>query len=133
MEYHKIINFLDNTSNQLTKFRTKNWIEINDNACGTYNTNIQVKFKTPMLKSSLCDYSDVYILASGTKAAAALVTGRGNNNKKVTFKIFAPFTDFISEISNTQVENAKDIDLVTPMYNLIEYSDNDLKTSGSLW
>ena len=58
MEYQKIINFLDNTPNQPTKFRTKNCLEINDDARGTYNTNIQIKYKTSMLKSSLCDYSD---------------------------------------------------------------------------
>ena len=62
MEYQTIINLLDNTPNQPTKFRKKNWVEINDDARGMYNTNIQIKFKTSMLKSSLCDYSDVYIL-----------------------------------------------------------------------
>ena len=57
---------LDNTPNQPTKFRTKNWVEINDDSRGTYNTNSQIKFKTSMLRSTLCDYSDAYILASGT-------------------------------------------------------------------
>ena len=66
MEYQKIINLLENTTNQATKFRTKNWIEINDDSRGTYNTNIQIKFKTSMLGTSLCDYSDAYILVSGT-------------------------------------------------------------------
>ena len=66
MEYQKIINLLENTTNQATKFRTKNWIEINDDSRGTYNTNIQIKFKTSMLRTSLCDYSDAYILVSGT-------------------------------------------------------------------
>ena len=55
MEYQKIINLLDNTLNQISKFRTKNWVEINDKSKGTYNTNTQIKFKTSMLKSSLCD------------------------------------------------------------------------------
>ena len=55
MEYQKIINLLDNTPNQLSKFRTKNWIEINDQSKGTYNTNSDIRFKTTMLKSSLCD------------------------------------------------------------------------------
>ena len=58
MEYQKIINFLDNTPSQLTKFRTKNWVEINDDAHGTYNNNSQIKSKTSMLRSSLWDYSD---------------------------------------------------------------------------
>ena len=66
MEYQKIINLLDNTLNQPSKFRTKNWVEINDESRGTYNTNSQVKFKTTMLKSSLCDYSDAFILVKGT-------------------------------------------------------------------
>ena len=65
MEYQKIINLLDNTSNQLSKFRTKNWFEINDQSRGVHNTNSDIRFKTRMLKSSLCDYSDAYTLAKG--------------------------------------------------------------------
>ena len=52
MEYQKIINLLHNTPNQPSKFRTRNWVEINDNSCGLHNTNSQIKFKTSMLKSS---------------------------------------------------------------------------------
>ena len=66
MEYQKIINLLDNAPNQPSKFRTKDWIEINDNARGRYNKDSQIKFKTLMLKSSLYDYSDAYILGKGT-------------------------------------------------------------------
>ena len=73
MEYQKIINLLDSTPNQPTKFRTKNWVEINDNSCGTYNTNSQVKLKIAMLKSSLCDYGNSYILASGTITVVGLL------------------------------------------------------------
>ena len=62
MEYKKIINLLDNVSNQPSKFRTKNWTEINDQSRGVYNTNSNIRFKIRMLKSSLCDYSDAYIL-----------------------------------------------------------------------
>ena len=65
MEYQKIINLLDNATNQPSKFRTKNWVEINDDSHGTYNTNSQIKFKTPKLKLSLCNYSDAYILVKG--------------------------------------------------------------------
>ena len=89
-----------------------------------------------MLKSSLCSYSNAYILRKGnvtvdnTGAAGAAAN---NTNKKVIFKNCAPFTNCISEINNTQVDNAKDTDLVMPMYNSIEYSDNYSKTSGSLW
>ena len=66
MEYQKIINLLDNTPNQLSKFRTKNWTEINDQSRGVYNTNSDIRFKTTMLKSSLCDFSDAYVLVKRT-------------------------------------------------------------------
>ena len=65
MEYQKIANLTDDTSNQPSKFRTKNWVEINDESRGTYNVDSQIKFKATMLKSSLCDYSDAYILVKG--------------------------------------------------------------------
>ena len=88
-----------------------------------------------MLKSSLCDYSDAYIIVKGTitvNSTAADGAAANNINKKVIFKNCARFINCISEINNTQVDNAKDIDNVMPMYNLIEYSDNYEKTSGSL-
>ena len=90
-----------------------------------------------MLKSSLCDYSDAYILARGT----IIVVGAGvetaaraadRNNKQVLFKNCTPFTDCISEINNSQVDNTKDLGVVMPMYNLIEYSNNYSKASGSV-
>ena len=137
MEYQKIANLIDEASNQPSKFRTKNWVEINDESRGTYNVNSQIKFKTTMLKFSLCDYSDAYIIKG-----KITITGRGadaparqadERDKGVAFKNCAPFTNCISEISNAQLDNAKDIDIVMPMYNLIEYSDNYAKASGSLW
>ena len=139
MEHQKIINLLDdNKSNQPSKFRTKNWVEINDESRGTYNVNSQIKFKTTMLKSSLCNYSDAYILVKGTitiegAGADAAVRQADERDKGVIFKNCAPFTNCISKINNTQVDNARDIDIVMPMYNLIEYCDNFAKTSGSLW
>ena len=134
MEYQKIANLIDdNTLNQPSKFRTRNWIEINDESRGAYNVNSQIKFKTTMLKSSLCDYSDAYILVKGTITVNNTAAAVNNTNKKVIFKNCAPFTNCISEINNTQIDNAKDIDIVMPMYNLIEYSDNYAKTTGSLW
>ena len=138
MEYQKIANLIDDTSNQPSKFRTKNWVEINDESRGTYNVNTQIKFKTTMLKSSLCDYSDSYILVKGTititgAGADAAARQADERDKGVAFKNCAPFTNCISEINNTQADNAKDIDIVMPMYNLIEYSDNYAKTTGSLW
>ena len=136
MEYQKIANLIDDASNQSSKFRTRNWVETNDESRGAYDVNSQIKFKTTMLKSSLCDYSDAYILVKGTISVnntAAQGAAANNINKKVIFKNCAPFTNCISEINNTQMDNAKDIDIVMPMYNLIEYSDNYAKTTGSLW
>ena len=138
MEYQKITNLIDDTSNQPSKFRTKNWAEISDESRGAYNVNSQIKFKTTMLKSSLCDYSDAYILVKGTITIAGAGDGAADRHaderdKGVAFKNCAPFTNCISEINNTQVDNAKDIDIVMPMYNLIEHSDNYAKTTGSLW
>ena len=136
MEYQKIANLIDDASNQPSKFRTRNWVEINDESRGAYNVNSQIKFKTIMLKSSLCDYSDAYILVKGTISVtntAAAGVAANNINKEVIFKICAPFTNCIGEINNTQMDNAKDIDIVMPMYNVIEYSDNYAKTTGSLW
>ena len=128
MEYQAIINLLDNTTNQPTNFRAKNWVEINDNAHGRYYTNIQIKFKTSMLKSSSCDYSD----AGATSITPQKEGNPNNTNKEVEFKNCAPCTDCISEINYTQIVNAKDNDVVMVMYNLIKYSDNYSKISGSL-
>ena len=91
-----------------------------------------------MLKSSLCDYSDAYTLVKGkTTITAAGVDDNAKRlderNKGVIIKNCAPFNNSISEIHNKQIDNAKDIDIVMPMYKLIEYSDNYAKTSGSLW
>ena len=136
MEYQKIPNLLDNTSNQLFKFKTKNCVEINDESRGTNNTNAQIKFKTTMLKSSLCDYSDAHILVKGNTTVnntAAADADANNTNRKVIFKNCAPFTDCISEINNTQLDNTKYNVIVMPVYNFIEYNDNYSKTSGSLW
>ena len=80
--------------------------------------------KSPTLRSRLCDYSDSYILVSGTITVAALATVGGNNNIQVVLKNCAPFTNYISEINDTQIDSAKDINVVMPMYNLIKYSDN---------
>ena len=100
-------------------------------------TNIQIEFKPSMLTSILCDYSDAYIVVSGTittvgAGADTAAIGADKNNKKAIFKNFAPFTNCITEISNTQVDNTKDWDAVMPMYNLIEYSNEYSKTTVSL-
>ena len=91
-----------------------------------------------MLRSNLCDFSDAYIFVKGN----ITITGAGDNNtarrqderdKGVIFKNCTPFVKCISRINNTEIDNAKYIDIVMPTYNLIEYSDNYSKTSGSLW
>ena len=137
MNYQKIANLLDNESNQPSKFRIKNWVERNDESRGTY-TGSNIKFTTTMLRSDLCDYADAYILVKGT----ITITGAGDDvdarrlderNKGVIFKICTPFTKCVSRINGRETDNAKDIDVVIPMYDLIEYSDNYSKTSGSLW
>ena len=136
MEYEKITNLLDSASNKPSKFRTKNWVEINDDIRGAYSPNKQIRFKTAMLRSSLCDYSDAYILVKGnitvnnTAAEGAAAT---NTNKKVIFKNCVSFTNCVSKTNNTQIDDAEYIDIVMPMYSLIEYSNNYSKTSGSLW
>ena len=104
---------LDNTPSQPAKFRTKYWVEINDDSRGKYNINSQIKFKNSMLRSRLCDYSDVYILVSGN----------------IIVRNCAPFTNCISETNNKKIDNAN----VMPMYDLIEYSDNYFEISESLW
>ena len=137
MEYQKIINLLGNTSNQPSKFTTKNWVEIIGDSRGNYNTDTEIKFKTLMLISSLCDHIDAYILVkgritiNGTKDVGWRQADEGS--KGVILKYCAPFTDCISEINNTQVDNATYLDVVMPMYNLIEYCDNYSKTFRSLW
>ena len=79
MEQEKIINLLEYTPNQSNKFRTKNWVEINGDSRGMYNMSIQIKFKTLMLRTSLCDYSDTYILVSGI----ITITGLGDDDDAV--------------------------------------------------
>ena len=110
---------------------------MNDESRGTY-TGEEIKFKTTVLRSNLCDYADAYILVKGT----ITITSDGDDdeekqaderNKGVILKNCAPFTKCISRINNTDIDNARDIDIVIPMYNLIEYSDNYAKTSRSLY
>ena len=129
MEYQKIESLLDNETNQPSKFRAKNSI-------GTY-TGSNIKFKTTMLRSNLYDYADAYILVNGritiTRAGNDDATRRADERDKgIIFKNCASFTKCISRINNTEMDNAQNIDIVMPMYNLIEYSDNYSETSGNL-
>ena len=132
MEFQKIANFLDTTSNNkdLPKFVTKKWIEVYDQSEGNYDVNKEIRIKTSMLRSDLCDYSDAYIVVKGT----ITVTDPDNakRNKSVAFKNNAPFINCISKINGVQIDNAEDLDVVMPMYNLLEYSKNYRKTTESL-
>ena len=157
MEFQKIVNFLDTTSDNkdLPTFVTKKWIEVYDQSEGNYNVNREIRIKTSMLRSDLCDFSDAYIVVKGnifvTKktftadyidapnntAANVNTTNTANNNafgnKKLVFKNNAPFINCISKINSVKIDNAEDLDVVMPMYNLLEYSKNYRKTTGSLW
>ena len=153
MEFQKIVNFIGTTSDNkdLPTFVTKKWIEVYDQSEGSYNANKEITIKTSMLRSDLCDFSDAYIVVKGnitvTKktftaddidapnntAANVTATNTAKNNafgeKKLVFKNNAPFINCISKINGVKVENAEDLDVVMPMYNLLEYSKND----RSLW
>ena len=114
MEYQNITNLLDNASNQPSKFRTRSQVEINDGIRGAYSPNKQIRFKTAILRSSLCDYGDAYILVKGNitvNNTADAGAAANNANKKVIFKNCAPFTKCISKINNTQIDNTEYIDI----------------------
>ena len=101
MEYQKIAYLLDSAWNKPCKFRTRNWVEINDDRRGAYSPNRQIRFKTAMLRSSLCDYGDAYILVKGNisvKNTAAADAAANNTTKKVIFINCTPFTNCMSKI-----------------------------------
>ena len=123
MEYQQIISSLDDRKNQPSKFRTRNWIGSKDESQGKYNVNSNIKFKTLVLRSNSCDDSLAYvnvkatIIVQSTVATAAPVS---NTNKNVIPKTCASFTNCISEINNTQVDDARSIYLVMSAYNVTE-------------
>ena len=157
MEYQKITNFLDTTSDDkdLPRFATKKWIEVYNQSRGNYNVNKGIRIKNSMLRSDLCDYSDAYIVVKGNvfvdkktftaddfeapnnTATIATATNNVNDNafgeKRLIFKNNAPFINCTSKINCVKTDNAEDLDVVMPMYNLLEYSKNYRKTTGSLW
>ena len=131
MEYDKINNLLDSESENLSNFVTREYVRVNS-LSNTYDENKSITFKTPMLRSDLCDYADVYILVSGT----IMVAGnhpRDKQNKPVILKNNAPFVSCITRINGELIEDADDLDIVMPMYNLLEYSKNYRRTIGSLY
>ena len=141
MEHDKINNLLlseDNESKQLSKFVTREYVEVNS-LFNTYNESKSIRFKKPRLRSNLCDYSDAYILVKGT----ITVTGPGVNNnadnirdkrnRPLILKNNAPFVSCITRINGKLTEDADDLDIVMSMYKLLEYSKNYRKTIGSLY
>ena len=102
-----------------------------------YNENKSIRFKTPMLRSNLCDYSDAYILVKGTIRVNGIVNGVKNEilrrNRLLILTNNAPFVSCMTKINNEFIEDADDFDIVMPMYNLLEYSKNYRKTIGSLY
>ena len=132
METQKIPNSLGDVDNESSKFATRKWCVIIDQKNTVYDqgneSGTTVKFETQVIKSSLCDYSDAYVLVTGN------ITAVGNDaNTKVAFKNCAPFMKCVTHINDEHVDNADNLDIVMPMYNLIEYSDNYSDTLGSLW
>ena len=131
MEYDKINNLLGSESENLSKFVTREYVRVNS-LSNTYNENKSIRFKTPMLRSDSCDYADVYILVNGT----ILVNGfnpRDRQNKPLILKNNAPLVSCITRINGELIKDADDLDIVMPMYNLLEYSKNYRKTIGSLY
>ena len=119
METQKIVNLLNGSDNESSKFATKKWYIIDSESKGNYLRDNDIKFLTSSLESNLCDYSDAYVLVTGN----INITG-GDANTKVAFKNCAPFRKCRTEINETFVDDAEHINIAMPMYNLIEYSDN---------
>ena len=116
MEYDKINNLLDSESENLSKFVTREYVRVKS-LSNTYNENKSIRFKTPMLRSDLCDYADAYILVNGTIAVAGNQP-RDQQNRPLILKNKAPFVSCIARINNKLIEDADDLDIVMPMYNL---------------
>ena len=124
-------NFLDTTSDDknLPRFFTKKWIEVYDQSGENYNINKEIRIKTSMLRSDLCDYSDVHIVVKGIITVAN--PDNAKRNKIVAFKNNAPFINCILKINGVKIVNAGDLDVAIPMHNLTEYSKNYRKATGS--
>ena len=139
METQKIVNLLNGSDNENSKFATKKWYIIDSESNGNYSHHNPIKFLTKSIESSLCDYSDAYILVTGNITVTRIISGYPVQRKKpidaatqVIFKNCAPFENCRTEINETFVDYADFINITMPMYNLIEYSDNYSDTSGSL-
>ena len=132
MGFQKIVNLFDMTFDDkyLPALVTKKWIEVYDQSGNMYNVNKEIRIKTPLLRSDLCDFRDPYIVVKGVIAVTNPDAAKGN--KVMTFKNNAPFINCISKINGVKIDNAEDLDAVMPIYNLLEYGKNYRKTTGSL-
>ena len=133
MEFNKINNLLDvNNVTNVPKFITKKWVEVDNQSGDTYNSSKQIRFKNSMLRADLCDYSDAYIKVNGS-ITITNPTNNANFDRRLSLEYNGPFISYISKINGKLVEDAEDLDIVMPMYNLLEYSKNYRKTTGSLF
>ena len=122
METQKIVNLLNGTDNNNSKFATKKWYIIDSESNGNYSQKDEINFLTRPIESSLCDYSDAYILVTGN------ITATPNNSAtRVVFKNFGAFEKCRTEINKTFIDEATHNNITMPMYNLIEYSLWDFK------
>ena len=128
METQKIADLLNGSDNESSKFATGKWYVINDQNNREYGEGSTIKFETKVIKSSLCDYSDAYILVTGNIRVVAVAA-----DTNVAFRNCAPFTRCVTHINDEHSDTAKYLDIIMPTYNLIEYSDNYSDTSGSLY
>ena len=123
---------LDTTSDNVPRFITKKWAEVSDQSNKIYSINKQIRFKTSMLQSDLCDYSDAYIVAEETITVEG-ANNKNRRNRSLAFTNDATFFSCISKINNVLTENEEYLDVVISMSNLLQYSKNYSQTSGSLW
>ena len=128
METQRIVNLLNSSENDNSKFATKKWYIIDSESNGNYSQNDEIKFLTRSIESSLCDYSDTYILVTGN-----ITVTPNNAAAQVVFTNCAPFEKCRTEINEIFIDKADFINITVPMCNLIEYSVNFFSTSGSLW
>ena len=122
IEIQKIANFLDTTSDDkdLPKFVTKEWVEVYDQSGRNYSANKEIRIKTSILRSDLCDFNDAHIVVKGNITVGA--TNNAKRNKVVAFTNNVPFINCISKINGVKIDNAEDLDFVMPIYSLNEYS-----------
>ena len=130
METQKILNLLNYSNNEFSRFATKKWYIINDQSNEQYDNRDEngttIKFETKAIKSNLCDYSDVYVLVTRD-----IATVEGDQNTPIAFKNCAAFRRCVTHINHEHVETAENVHIIMPMYKLLEYSDNYADSSGS--